>query len=1082
MAKDDNALRELMERWLLTHGLERRHLETVELIAKKYDNPVIQKRTGYQPNYVKNLVSEIYAILEPVTRGLHPKQKRRAVREFYNKKLEELRNPPPVSSGSDEENAVIKINVEHFFTDQTKDQEEPTPTVHPSKHSNVGLQSVRAQSFFSPSRECEIGKVIESVTQPSPKSEITVISGMSGIGKSTIADQICRDPEILRYFSGRVVALEIHKDHGPDFLDEYRHIGKMLTGGQARYDSAHAAISDLRDRLRNQPVLLVLDDVWTADQLRKFNFGITNCRILVTTRDSSIAPMGIDILIKGFDLETAVKYLQDRLVPDSGKVVDKAFVQKEIARRSMGHPQFLDLTVNIIGSGMSFEDWFNTYDTNLTELSDAIQASIKVSTDFLGKNKPWDKKLYHSLGIFQGNKSIPKSLVLDLWRHVEPERDGTLLLNKLHNMSLIELKENQIVIHDVLHAANKSAVKEIKINFHETLLEEYDPQIRKLIKGTVGSTDSDFYTYFSAHLPHHMLSTGSDRVEQFIELFDVITRRLDAQNDSQDIALENLVLNFWRGWCGQDEHRERAVDYLANEWMPRPLPKSSGTDYLSRTTAIRCTTETRSMESFGERLNTVFVDALCHSDLGVRNAALNELHLMSHQPLSEEDSEIEQALEILDELSQRSVRRKFPNIMAVKAVFAAAAMIYTNQSERTGGQNLYGPIISAVGRSLKLITTRSVFRYLGAPGRSFLVLLLLQLAKLRFEAAREVSPNNVDTLAKFFKKDADRKAQLIKALRYLDPKFRKDDDLHDLTMDLLFDSKETAEDSITKLVVETILVVRGISNPSAIEHIVKDISDHDDDRHLYLFMAVHIWYVVLDRQEQPSKITDEQLGLMEDMVKKWLCDVTNGYGALNYNQRRDSILKKGFRYFGREMNQPLRHQIYPIAYYAALSIKQSPLKNVDLLEYYVKKSLDKDDPDPNLQLHIAKSFSDFRASFNNYSGVLNALEPYMTLLDQNKALRTALVSSLGVVWREHSDEVRRFLDKFDAPAEMELEIEHESFSSSHSRKYLRFNQLLYDFFLNADSVHPTIRILEASLEKRSLGRAASKIGNELLRL
>ncbi len=138
-----------------------------------------------------------------------------------------------------------------------------------------------------------------------PVGMTTALHGAGGLGKTTLAQALCADPEVREWFcdgilwstlgeqisgpdlAGRVNQLaEVLDGRRPTFVDPMqagRHLGRLLerrtqtrrtdddAGGTSRY-------------------LLVVDDVWRTDQIAPFLIGGRGCVRLVTTRIPTVIP------------------------------------------------------------------------------------------------------------------------------------------------------------------------------------------------------------------------------------------------------------------------------------------------------------------------------------------------------------------------------------------------------------------------------------------------------------------------------------------------------------------------------------------------------------------------------------------------------------------------------------------------------------------------------------------------------------------------------------------------------------------------------------------------------------------------
>ncbi|WP_462186331.1 DUF4062 domain-containing protein [Frankia sp. CcWB2] len=118
-----------------------------------------------------------------------------------------------------------------------------------------------------------------------------VLYGTGGIGKTTLAQQVCRRPEIARRFGGGVLWVTIGESLGGAHLaDRVNDLSEALSGLRPALSDPEQAGFHLGTLLGDEPRLLIVDDVWERAQLRPFLQGGPNTVRLVTTRLRDLAP------------------------------------------------------------------------------------------------------------------------------------------------------------------------------------------------------------------------------------------------------------------------------------------------------------------------------------------------------------------------------------------------------------------------------------------------------------------------------------------------------------------------------------------------------------------------------------------------------------------------------------------------------------------------------------------------------------------------------------------------------------------------------------------------------------------------
>jgi len=118
---------------------------------------------------------------------------------------------------------------------------------------------------------------------------LTALQGMGGIGKTVLAQALCRDAVVQHAFPDGIFWFTIGKESGLGFDRRMKAVPGLdrLLGA---YEGAEACASQYRNALRDMAALIVLDDVWRAGDIDPFRTEAPRSRLLITTRDMEIAP------------------------------------------------------------------------------------------------------------------------------------------------------------------------------------------------------------------------------------------------------------------------------------------------------------------------------------------------------------------------------------------------------------------------------------------------------------------------------------------------------------------------------------------------------------------------------------------------------------------------------------------------------------------------------------------------------------------------------------------------------------------------------------------------------------------------
>ena len=150
-----------------------------------------------------------------------------------------------------------------------------------------------------------------------PVSSTFALLGPGGSGKSVLAGEIARDPEIRDAFIDGVFWIRLGQDN-PDVLGQINHLIRRISGADGAPDVQTAAMK-LNRLLEKRDVLIILDDVWHKQDLFVFVHatGEGNAKLLATTRALDVLPRSAQtIVISGLEPDEAMGLLALGLAPD----------------------------------------------------------------------------------------------------------------------------------------------------------------------------------------------------------------------------------------------------------------------------------------------------------------------------------------------------------------------------------------------------------------------------------------------------------------------------------------------------------------------------------------------------------------------------------------------------------------------------------------------------------------------------------------------------------------------------------------------------------------------------------------------
>lgn len=211
-----------------------------------------------------------------------------------------------------------------------KENTDSVPTEENRERFPLGVRSVSTPPFMVPplppqgvlGRNENLVELIELMAlNEATEANIPpmAISGMGGIGKTTLAIALARNEAVTRFFPDGVLwaSVGIKRPNLRRLLDDW---GRALGIDLVAERDEQACSDRLRAVLHHRRVFLVVDDVWEVSHGNYFRVAGPQCRLIFTTRELPVAytlatkertrPVGV------MQPETAIDLLF-RLAPDA---------------------------------------------------------------------------------------------------------------------------------------------------------------------------------------------------------------------------------------------------------------------------------------------------------------------------------------------------------------------------------------------------------------------------------------------------------------------------------------------------------------------------------------------------------------------------------------------------------------------------------------------------------------------------------------------------------------------------------------------------------------------------------------------
>ncbi|CAO2187721.1 unnamed protein product [Urochloa humidicola] len=377
-------------------------------------------------------------------------------------------------------------------------------------------------------RETEKERIVQWLARKSDKdSEIVMSSnrvpilsivGHGGMGKTTLAQHVCEQDDVVRHF--KVIWVCVSTRFDVTLIT--RKIFESLTGLRPSADDFDAVQRNIKQQLMYGKFLLILDDVWEDKRkvewekvfapLRKGNKG---SKILVTTRMRSVADMAANAMgvereyleLQGLQQAENVKLFNHHvfsgLNPQNYEELKP--IGDQIAEQLGGCPLVTKVVCGHLQCIMSPDYWDRFLQGSLERFKgteDGIMEALRLSYNHL---PPELQICFRYCSMFPQDYEFKKKDLVLMWmgsglislagkagnKFTRLEDFGELILFQLTSKSFFELKfkvlkysqrkEEYYVMHDLMHElASYVSSGECAAIVESTMLENVEGTIRHL--------------------------------------------------------------------------------------------------------------------------------------------------------------------------------------------------------------------------------------------------------------------------------------------------------------------------------------------------------------------------------------------------------------------------------------------------------------------------------------------------------------------------------------------------------------------------------------------------------------------------
>ncbi|KAL6890569.1 hypothetical protein ACP4OV_008824 [Aristida adscensionis] len=326
-------------------------------------------------------------------------------------------------------------------------------------------------------RETDKRKIVEKLLSREGKNVATPVSvmaivGMGGLGKTTLAQLVYNNPRVRQSFDRHAwVCVSAHFDVNRIT----RNIISSLTNESCEYTEFAHLQGKLADAIKEERVLLVLDDVWNERrdlwELLCIPMSTSRiCQIIVTTRSEEVARLiqtvpFYDLKCLSFD-ESWLLFKQAAFALDQGYHTPANLV--EIGRSIVKKCKGLPLAIKTLGSMLRYENDEKRWEVILeNELWDLEQPRNEVlpALELSYKHMPlYLRQCFIALSLFPKFNSLDETKVIRLWKlfdllHCDGSDDeyeiGKIYLKQLVQRSILQVQNRGHTdfysMHDLIH-------------------------------------------------------------------------------------------------------------------------------------------------------------------------------------------------------------------------------------------------------------------------------------------------------------------------------------------------------------------------------------------------------------------------------------------------------------------------------------------------------------------------------------------------------------------------------------------------------------------------------------------------------
>ncbi|KAJ7951606.1 NBS-LRR disease resistance protein [Quillaja saponaria] len=281
-------------------------------------------------------------------------------------------------------------------------------------------------------------------------SSVIVLTGVGGLGKTTLAKTLCWDDDVKDKFKDNIFFLTFPKIPNLEMIAQnlFQHLGYEVPLFLSPEDVVHKMENLLRDI--GEPILLVLDDVWSGSEsiIKKLQLTLPDYKILVTSR-FAFQGFGNPYYLESLTTEDATT-LFHHVVQQPG-INDNTKEYKNLVGKIVKLCGNFPMVLKLVGGSLRGQP-IAIWDTMLKQWSKLGKFALDDNANLLDKlgellevlgTEEIIKECFMDLSLFPEDQKIPAAALIDMWVELheldEDDGDVRIYINKLTTRNLADI-------------------------------------------------------------------------------------------------------------------------------------------------------------------------------------------------------------------------------------------------------------------------------------------------------------------------------------------------------------------------------------------------------------------------------------------------------------------------------------------------------------------------------------------------------------------------------------------------------------------------------------------------------------------